>query len=346
VRAIVKPAPGPGLVMREEPEPTPGEGEILVRVRRTAICGTDLHIWEWDDWAASAVPPPIIVGHEWSGVVEAHGPGARGAPPVGARVSGEGHVPGRRSRASRAGRLHLDPDTRGIGVDLPGAFADLLVLPAANAVPLPDSISDEVGALLDPLGNAVHAALSFDLAGEDVLVTGAGPIGAMAAAVARRAGARHVAITDFSRERLDLAARAADVRPVDLSRETPADAMAELGMREGFDVAIEASGAPGAYAQILDSTVMGAGVALLGLPSAPFEFDWSRAILRALRIKGIYGREIFETWHKAIALLESGLDVSPLITHRMAPERFAEAFALMRGGRCGKVVLDWEAGRA
>ena len=261
MRALIKDKAGPGLVLGETPRPEPGEDEILVRIRRTSICGTDLHIWNWDDWAARTVPVPLVIGHEWSGTVEAAGARASQLAPsgltLGARVSGEGHVTGVASRMSRAGRRHLDPHTRGIGVQLDGAFADWLVLPAFNAVPLPDFVSDDAGAILDPFGNAVHAALSFNLVGEDVLVTGAGPIGIMAAMVARHAGARHVAITDLNPERLALAGRLADVRPVHAGEESLAEVAESLGMREGFDVGLEMSGAPAAFGQMIEAMIMG-----------------------------------------------------------------------------------------
>jgi len=244
-------------------------------------------------------------------------------------------------RASRAGKYHLDPDTKGIGVNLPGAFAEYVRIPAFNIVPLPEAVDDEIGAILDPLGNAVHTALAFDLVGEDVIVTGAGPIGIMSAAVARRAGARHVVITDVSPERLKLAAEVADVRPVDVSREDLRDVMAELHMKEGFDVGLEMSGAAKALDQMIDHLVMGGRIALLGIPARPFVFDLSRIVFRMVTLKGIYGREMFETWHKMLAMLESGLDVRKVITHRLKVADYAEAFAIAASGTAGKVVLDW-----
>lgn len=341
MRALVKARPEPGIWMDRAPAPEPGPGEVLIRVKRTAICGTDMHIWHWDDWAQRTVPVPMIVGHEYSGEIAAIGPGVTRPLNVGQRVSGEGHVVGMDSSASRAGRFHLDPGTVGVGVNRPGAFADYLVIPAFNVVPLPDAVSDEVGALLDPFGNAVHTAQQFDLMGNDVLVTGAGPIGIMAAAVARRAGARRVIITDVNPFRLDLAARFADVRSVDVTREELADAMAAEGVADGFDVVLETSGAPSAINQAIASLKMGGGLAMLGIPSGPMPFDWSTLVLKAITVKGVYGREMFETWRKMLGLIEGGLDLTPLITHRFPVEEFATGFETMASGRSGKVVLSW-----
>ncbi|MEM1431773.1 MAG: L-threonine 3-dehydrogenase, partial [Pseudomonadota bacterium] len=309
--------------------------------RKTGICGTDIHIWTWDEWAARTVPTPMVVGHEFAGEIVELGRAVEGLK-VGQRVSGEGHLIGKTSRQARAGRFHHDPETKGIGVNVPGAFAEYLVLPAFNAVPLPDAIDDEIGAILDPLGNAVHTALSFDLLGEDVLVTGAGPIGIMAAAVARHAGARHVVITDVNADRLALAAQVADVRPVDVTREEMQDVVAELGLAQGFDVGLEMSGNQIALDQMVESLVMGGRIALLGIPPGKSPVDWSRIVFKAITIKGVYGREIFETWYKMIAMLENGLDVRRVITHRFEADAFQEGFAAMLSGRSGKVVLNWD----
>ena len=340
MKALVKEAPGEGLVLRDVPEPQIGSDDVLIRVRKTGICGTDIHIWSWDEWAARTVPTPMVVGHEFAGEIAAMGRDVSGLK-VGQRVSGEGHLIGKTSRQSRSGRFHLDPETRGIGVNEPGAFAEYLRLPAFNAVPLPDGIDDEVGAILDPLGNAVHTALSFDLIGEDVLVTGAGPIGIMAAAVARHAGARHVVVTDVNPVRLDLAARVADVTPVNVAVEDLRSVMSRLGMVQGFDVGLEMSGSQAALDQMVEGLVMGGRIALLGIPPGKSPVDWSRIVLKALTLKGVYGREIFETWYKMIAMLENGLDVRPVITHRLPVDRFREGFEAMLSGRSGKVVLDW-----
>ena len=320
--------------------PVPGPDDVLVRVNKTGICGTDIHIYAWDEWARKTVPVPMVVGHEYAGEIVELGSAVRGLA-LGQRVSGEGHVVGMKSRAARGGRFHLDPETRGIGVNIPGAFADYVKVPAFNIVPLPDDIDDELGAILDPLGNAVHTALSFDLVGEDVLITGAGPIGIMSAAVARHVGARHVVITDVNPARLALAATVADVTPVDVSREDLRGVMDRLGLREGFDVGLEMSGVPSAFQQMVDSLVMGGKIAMLGIPSKPFAVDWTTVVFRMLTIKGIYGREMFETWYKMLAMLQSGLDVRRVITHRFAIADFVQGFEAMRKGETGKVVLDW-----
>lgn len=343
MHALVKARSEPGLWMETRPIPEPGPDDVLIRVHKTGVCGTDLHIWNWDEWSRRTVPVPLVTGHEFAGEIVERGARVAQEYPdlnVGCRVSGEGHLVGHKSRAARAGRLHLDPDTRGIGVNAPGAFAEYLVLPAFNAVPLPDAISDDIGAILDPLGNAVHTALSFDLVGEDVLITGAGPIGIMAAAVARHVGARHVVVTDLDERRLALAARVADCRPVDVAKEDLRDVAASLGLKEGFDVGLEMSGAPAAFDQMVGALVMGGRIAMLGVPPGDARVDWSRVIFKGLTIKGIYGREIFETWYKMIAMLENGLDVSGVITHRMPASDFAVAFEAMTQG-AGKVILDW-----
>jgi threonine 3-dehydrogenase len=312
----------------------------LIRIAKTGICGTDIHIWNWDDWAQRTVPVPLITGHEFAGEIVELGRNVEGLN-IGQRCSGEGHLIGHRSRQARAGKFHLDPATRGIGVNEPGAFAQYLRLPAFNVVPLPDSIDDEIGAILDPLGNAVHTALSFDLIGEDVLITGAGPIGIMAAAVARHVGARHVVITDLNPVRLSLAAEVADVTPVNIATEDLRDVMARLKMTEGFDVGMEMSGNQMALDQMVEALVMGGKIALLGIPPGKSPVDWSRIVFKAITIKGVYGREIFETWYKMIAMLENGLEVRKIITHRFKVDEFDAGFAAMRSGQSGKVVLDW-----
>ncbi|MCW2309513.1 L-threonine 3-dehydrogenase [Rhodobium gokarnense] len=342
MKALVKSKPEPGLWLSDEPRPEIGPDDVLIRIRKTGICGTDIHIFNWDDWAAGTIPVPMIVGHEYAGEVVEVGEDVTNVA-VGQRVSGEGHVVGKTSRAARAGRFHLDPETKGIGVNIPGAFAEYLKVPAFNVVALPDDVDDELGAILDPLGNAVHTALTFDLVGEDVLITGAGPIGIMAAAVARHVGARHVVITDINQDRLDLAATVADVRPVNVARETVRDVMGRLNMREGFDVGLEMSGAPAAFDDMLEHLIVGGRIAMLGLSAEPYPVDWSRFVLKQLTVKGIYGREMFETWHKMLAMLQSGLDIRPVITHRFPIDRFEEGFQAMRSGTSGKVVLDWTA---
>lgn len=340
MKALVKARPEPGLWMERRPVPEIGPDDVLIRIRKTGICGTDIHIWNWDDWARKTVPVPLVTGHEFAGEIIEMGKNVEGLS-LGQRCSGEGHLIGHNSRQSRAGKFHLDPATRGIGVNEPGAFAEYLRLPAFNVVPLPDGIDDEIGAILDPLGNAVHTALSFDLVGEDVLVTGAGPIGIMAAAVARHVGARHVVVTDVNPDRLALAAQVADVVPVDVSKEDLGDVISRLKMREGFDVGLEMSGNQAALDQMVEALVMGGRIALLGIPPGKSPVDWSRIVFKAITIKGVYGREIFETWYKMIAMLENGLDVRGVITHRFPVDRFDEGFAAMRSGSSGKVVLEW-----
>lgn len=340
MQALAKSKPEVGLWLERHPVPEIGPDDVLIRVTKTGICGTDIHIWNWDDWAQKTVPVPLITGHEFAGQIVELGRNVTGLE-VGQRVSGEGHLIGKDSRQSRAGKFHLDPQTRGIGVNEQGAFAEYLRLPAFNVVPLPDSISDDIGAILDPLGNAVHTALSFDLIGEDVLITGAGPIGIMAAAVARHVGARHVVITDVNPYRLELAQKVTDVTPVNVAEEDLRDVMKRLKMKEGFDVGLEMSGNQRALDQMVEALVMGGRIALLGIPPGKSPVDWSRIVFKAVTIKGVYGREIFETWYKMIAMLENGLDVSKIITHRFKVADFADGFQTMRGGQSGKVVLDW-----
>ena len=340
MKALAKSRPEPGLWMERRPVPEIGPDDVLIRIRKTGICGTDVHIWNWDDWARRTVPVGLVTGHEFAGEIVELGRNVEDLR-IGQRVSGEGHLIGRHSRQSRSGRFHLDPETRGIGVNEPGAFAEYLRLPAFNVVPLPDEIDDEIGAILDPLGNAVHTALSFDLVGEDVLITGAGPIGIMAAAVARHVGARKVVITDINPARLALAGKVADVIPVNVAEEDLAAVVARLGMKEGFDVGLEMSGSQAAFDQMVESLVMGGRVAMLGIPPGKSPVDWSRIVFKAITIKGVYGREIFETWYKMIAMLQNGLEIRPVITHRLPVDRFEEGFAAMRGGASGKVVLDW-----
>ena len=340
MKALTKTKAEPGIWMIDAPVPDIGPKDVLVKIHRTGICGTDVHIYKWDEWAAATIPVPMIVGHEFAGEIAEVGAEVTELR-KGQRVSGEGHVVGMKSRASRAGKYHLDPDTKGIGVNLPGAFAEYLKIPAFNIIALPDAVDDEIGAILDPLGNAVHTVLAFDLVGEDVIITGAGPIGIMAAAVARHAGARHVVITDINPDRLALATKVADVTPVNVASEDLRSVMERLGMREGFDIGLEMSGAPQALSQMIDHLVMGGRVALLGVPARPFMFDLSKIVFRMVTLKGIYGREMFETWHKMLAMLESGLDVRNVITHRMKAGDYAEAFRIAASGAAGKIVLEW-----
>ncbi|MBW4706926.1 L-threonine 3-dehydrogenase [Roseobacter sp. YSTF-M11] len=340
MKALAKLHPREGLWMTHAPVPEIGPDDVLIKIKKTGICGTDIHIWNWDDWAAATVPVPLITGHEFAGEIVELGRNVTDLE-IGQRCSGEGHLIGKTSRQSRAGKFHLDPATRGIGVNEQGAFAQYLKLPAFNVVPLPDEISDDIGAILDPLGNAVHTALSFDLVGEDVLITGAGPIGIMAAAVARHVGARHVVITDVNPDRLALAARVAEVVPVNVAEAELADTISDLKMKQGFDVGLEMSGNQRALDQMVEAMTMGGRIAMLGIPPGKSPVDWSRIVFKAITIKGVYGREIFETWYKMIAMLQNGLDVSRVITHRFPVDEFEAGFAVMKSGQSGKVVLDW-----
>ena len=340
MRALVKARREPGIWMQDLPEPEVGHNDVLIRVRRAAICGTDIHIYNWDEWAQRTIPVPMAIGHEFTGEVVAVGSEVRGLK-EGDRVSGEGHITCGFCRNCRAGRRHLCRNTQGVGVNRPGCFADYISIPASNAFVLPASISDDVAAFLDPLGNATHAALSFDLVGEDVLITGAGPIGLMAAAIARHVGARHVVITDVNDYRLQLAHKMGATRAVNAQRETLDQIMRELGMLEGFDVGLEMSGNPAAFRDMLRVMVHGGRVAVLGIPPGEAAIDWNQVIFKGLLLKGIYGREMFETWYKMATMLQSGLDVTPVITHHYGSADYIAAFETMKSGRSGKVVLEW-----
>ena len=339
MRALVKAEAAPGLWMQDVPKPVPGPGDVLIKVHMASICGTDMHIWKWDDWAQKTVPVPLVIGHEYVGAVEAVGADVVEVKP-GDRVSGEGHLPCGHCRNCLSGRAHICAKTKGVGVNHPGAFADYLVIPEANVRPVPDEIPDEIGAILDPLGNAVHTALAFDLVGEDVLITGAGPIGLMAAAVCRHAGARFIVVTDLNDERLALAESMGATRGVRADRENLDDVMHDLGMKEGFDVGLEMSGAGPALDMMIHGVICGAKVALLGLFGGKPEVDLNTAIFKGITFEGIYGRKMYETWHKMLAMLESGLDVSPVISHRLPFEDFAQGFEAVAEGHACKVVLD------
>lgn len=339
MRALVKAKSAPGLELQDVPKPQMGPGEVLIRVRMASICGTDMHIWKWDDWASRTVPVPLVVGHEYMGLVEAVGERVTQVKP-GQRVSGEGHIPCGQCRNCLSGRGHICARTVAVGVNRPGAFADYLVIPEANVRPLPDSVSDEVASILDPLGNAVHTALAFDVVGEDVLITGAGPIGLMAAAVCRHAGARHIVVTDLNDERLALAARMGATRAVRADREDLGEVMRALGMKEGFDIGLEMSGSPQALDAMIHAVICGARVALLGLFGKKPEVDLNTAIFKGITFAGIYGRKLYETWHKMLAMLETGLDVKPVISHKLAFEDFAKGFEAIASGHASKVVLD------
>ncbi len=341
MKALVKAKSEVGLWMQDVPVPEIAPNEVLIKIHKTAICGTDMHIYNWDEWAQKNIPVPMVVGHEYGGTIAAIGSTVKRVK-VGDRVSGEGHVVGHVSRNARAGRYHLDPLSKGIGVNLPGAFAQYLALPEFNVIPLKDSLPMDIAAILDPLGNAVHTALSFDLVGEDVMITGAGPIGIMAAAVAQRAGVRRIMLTDINDWRLELASKIAPgVRTVNVTKEHPREVMLEMGLTEGFDVGMEMSGQQSAFDGLLDLMIMGGNIAMLGFPSKPYPVDLGKLVGKALTLKGIYGRQMYDTWYKMLALLDGGLDMSAMITHRFGAMEFQTAFDLMETGKAGKVVLDW-----
>ncbi len=341
MKALSKLKAEPGIWMTDVPKPELGHNDVMIKIRKTAICGTDVHIYNWDEWSQKTIPVPMVVGHEYIGEIVAIGQEVKGFN-IGDRVSGEGHITCGHCRNCRGGRTHLCRNTIGVGVNRTGCFAEYLVIPAFNAFKIPDNIPDEIAAIFDPFGNAVHTALSFDLVGEDVLVSGAGPIGIMAAAVCRHVGARHVVITDVNDYRLELAKKMGVSRAVNVSRENLKDVMNELGMKEGFDVALEVSGAPVAFQTMLDTMNHGGRIALLGIPPASMATDWSQVIFKGLFIKGIYGREMFETWYKMATLVQSGLDLSPIITHQFPIDEFQKGFDIMCSGQSGKVILNWD----
>lgn len=340
MKALVKAAAEPGLVYSDVAEPTIGRDDVLIRVLRTGLCGTDLHIESWDAWAQANVPVPLVVGHEFVGTIVSLGSDVADLA-VGDLVSGEGHLVCGRCRNCMAGRRVECARTKGVGVNFPGAFAEYLALPTTNVWRHPGDIALDVAAIFDPFGNAVHTALTFPVLGEDVLITGAGPIGLMAAIVARHAGARHVVVTDVSGYRLELARKIGVTLAVDAATTTVPEAMAALGMREGFDVGLEMSGHPSALRDMLASMRHGGGIALLGLPAAEFPIDWAHVVLNMITIKGIYGRQMFETWYEMSVLITSGVDIAPVVTHRYAAEDFQSGFDTARGGQCGKVLLHW-----
>ncbi len=340
MKALVKARAEPGIWMQDVPEPTWGHNDVLIRIRKTAICGTDMHIWHWDDWARRTIPVPMAVGHEYAGEIVALGSEVQGLA-VGDRVSGEGHLTCGHCRNCRAGRRHLCRNTQGVGVNRPGCFAEYLSLPASNVFKLPPAIGDDIASILDPLGNATHTALSFNMVGEDVLITGAGPIGVMAVAIARFAGARHVVITDVNPYRLALARKMGASRALDVRSEKLDDAMRELGMQEGFDVGLEMSGVPSALHELIRTMHHGGSVAMLGIVPAGTGLDWDQVIFKGLTLKGIYGREMFETWYKMSSMLQSGLDVSAVITDRLPVAEYDAGFRKMASGQSGKIILDW-----
>lgn len=340
MKALVKLRSEPGLWLEDVPEPTVGINDVLVRVDKTGICGTDVHIYNWDQWAQATIPVPMVVGHEFVGQIVEVGSNVADFHP-GDIVSGEGHVVCGRCRNCMAGRRHLCKATKGVGVNRPGAFAEYISLPMTNIWHHAPEIDLEVASIFDPLGNAVHTALSFDLLGEDVLITGAGPIGMMAAAVARHAGARHIVVTDVNPYRLDLAKQLGATRTVDVRQEKLADVQQELGMSEGFDVGLEMSGNPSAFRDMLANMCHGGKIAMLGIPEGEMAIDWNTVVFNMITIKGIYGREMYETWYKMTVMIQSGLDIAPVITHRLHYSDFQQGFDVMRSGQSGKVVLDW-----
>lgn len=340
MKALVKHHAAPGIELQDIPSPALGPNDVRIAVRKTAICGTDMHIYKWDAWAQKTIPVPMAVGHEYCGEIVEIGAEVSGFV-LGDRVSGEGHITCGHCRNCRAGRRHLCRNTIGVGVNRPGCFAEELVIPAVNAFKLTAAIDDDIAAILDPLGNAVHTALAFDVVGEDVLITGAGPIGVMAAAIARFVGARHVVVTDVNDYRLDLARKMGATLALNVTRESIDDAMKQLGMTEGFDVGLEMSGNPQAFREMLRTLHHGGSIAMLGIPSEDVAIDWNQVIFKGLTIKGIYGRQMFETWYKMASLLQSGLNVRPVITHHLSYKEYAQAFDIMGSGHSGKIVMDW-----
>lgn len=342
MRAIIKPARAPGVAMTEVDIPRPGLNDVLIRIRKTSICGTDVHINKWDAWAQRTIKPPVVIGHEYVGTVEDVGDGVTGFN-KGQVVTGEGHIVCGHCRNCLAGRRHLCPNTIGVGVNRDGAFADFVSIPATNVWKVPAGLDLDVVSCFDPLGNAVHTTLSFDMVGEDVLIAGAGPIGCMAVAVARHAGARKIVITDVNDGRLAIAAKLGPTRTINVLKEDLSTVWhKELGMTEGFDVGLEMSGNSQALNQMIDNMVMGGRIALLGVHPGEAAVDWNKIVFKMLHLKGIYGREMFETWYKMTALVQGGMDVTPVITHRLPVEQFQEGFDLMGSGKSGKIVLNWQ----
>ena len=340
MKALVKSKRERGIWLEDVQKPQINDTEVLIKIKKTAICGTDVHIYDWNDWAQKTIPVPMTVGHEFAGEIVELGRAVT-VLKVGQRVSGEGHVVCGHCRNCRAGQRHLCINTKGTGVNIPGCFAEYLVMPAVNVFPLPDDISDDEAAIFDPFGNAVHTALSYDLVGEDVLITGAGPIGIMAAAVAKHVGARHVVITDLNEYRMELARKLGVETVVDVRKTKLADAMKGLGMTEGFDIGLEMSGSPVAFNDMIKNVRMGGKIALLGILPDNTQIPWGQMIFKGLKLKCIYGREMFETWYKMTAMLQSGLDIKPVITHRFPIQDYKEGFELMCSGNSGKIVLDW-----
>ena len=340
MKALVKAKSERGIWMEDIDPPKVGHNDVLIKIKQTAICGTDIHIYQWNDWAQKTIPVPLTAGHEFCGEIVECGSEVRGFE-IGDRVSAEGHITCGVCRNCRAGRRHLCMNTAGVGVNRPGAFAEYLSVPAFNVFKLPESVSDDMASILDPLGNATHTALSFDLVGEDVLITGAGPIGIMAVAIARYAGARHIVITDINDYRLEIASKMGASRTLNVTRESIDDSMQDLGMEEGFDVGMEMSGNPQAFHDMLRTMHHGGKIALLGILPDDTAIDWGAVIFKGLTVKGIYGREMFETWYKMSSMLQSGLNIEPVITHHFPVSDYLPAFELMESGQTGKVILNW-----
>jgi len=341
MKALVKKYSKPGLWLEEVPVPDYGPSDVLIKIQKTAICGTDIHIYNWDEWASKTIPVPMVVGHEYVGLVEAFGENVQDVK-VGELVSGEGHITCGHCRNCRAGRRHLCPNTLGVGVNRSGCFAEYLVIPVSNIWHCDPNISKDVLSIFDPFGNAVHTALSFDVLAEDVLITGAGPIGIMAAAICKHAGARYVVITDVNPYRLELAKKMGVTKAVDVSKEKLSDVVNDLGMMEGFDVGLEMSGNPQALNDMIDVMFHGGNIALLGILPSEAAVDWNKIVFNGLTLRGIYGRKMFETWYKMQVMVQSGLDVSAVITHHFNYADFEKGFELMKSGNSGKIILNWE----
>ena len=340
MKALVKRKAEPGLWLEEVPVPEVGDDDVLIRIKKTSICGTDVHIYNWDAWSQKTIPVPMVIGHEFVGVVERVGGRVKGFA-AGDLVTGEGHIVCGHCRNCLAGRRHLCPNTEGVGVNRQGAFAEFLSIPMSNVWHADPNIPLDVLSCFDPLGNATHTALSFDLLGEDVLITGAGPIGCMAVAICQHAGARNVVITDINPYRLELAKKMGATLALDVRTHSLGEAIQQLGMKEGFDVALEMSGSPKAFNDMLPNMFHGGKIALLGIMPDSAAIDWNLVVFNGLTIKGIYGREMYETWYKMTAMIQSGLDISPVITHRFPYTQFKEGIELMKSGNSGKIVLDW-----
>ena len=341
MKALVKKKAECGIWLEDVPVPVPGINDVLIKIMKTSICGTDIHIYNWDEWAQKTIPVPMVIGHEFVGRIEKVGGNVHDFK-KGDIVSGEGHIVCGHCRNCLAGRRHLCPNTKGVGVNRTGAFAEYLSIPMTNVWYCDPNIPMDVLSCFDPLGNAAHTALSFDVLGEDVLITGAGPIGIMAAAIAKHAGARYTVITDVNPYRLDLAGKMNPTRVVNVAKEKIEDVQRELGMKEGFDVGLEMSGSPEAFRSMIDNMCHGGKIAMLGIPKTNTAIDWNKVIFNSLTLKGIYGREMYETWYKMTSMIQSGLDISPIITHNYDYREFQKGFDVMDSGKSGKVVLDWE----